>query len=45
MNDEVTSETLSFSSREKDKITFGEKQSFSPNETTHTKYVFLPCTA
>jgi hypothetical protein len=35
-------ETLSFSSKEKDKITFGEKQSFSPNETTHTKYEFLP---
>jgi hypothetical protein len=35
-------ETLSFSSKEKDKITFGKKQSFFPNETTHTKYEFLP---
>ena len=26
-------ETLSFSSKEKDKITFGKKQSFFPNET------------
>jgi hypothetical protein len=35
-------ETLSFSSKEKDKITFGEKQRFFPNETTHIKYEFLP---
>ena len=35
-------ETLSFSLKEKDKITLGKKQSFSPNETTHTKYEFLP---
>jgi len=30
---EVCIETLSFSSKEKDKITFGKKQSFFPNET------------
>jgi hypothetical protein len=30
-------ETLTFSSQEKDKITLGKKQSFFPNETTHTK--------
>jgi hypothetical protein len=35
-------ETLSFSSKEKNKITFGKKQSFFPNETTHIKYEFLP---
>jgi hypothetical protein len=29
-----TDETLSFSSKEKDKITFGKKQSFFPNETS-----------
>jgi hypothetical protein len=38
----VIYETLSFSLKEKDKITFEEKQSFSSNETTHTKYEFLP---
>jgi hypothetical protein len=37
-----SNETLSFSSKEKDKITFEKKQSFFPNETTHTKYEFLP---
>ena len=35
-------ETLSFSLKEKDKITLEKKQSFFPNETTHTKYEFLP---
>jgi hypothetical protein len=39
---EVCNETLSFSSKEKDKITFGKKQRFFTNETTHTKYEFLP---
>ena len=42
-SDEIN-ETLSFSSKEKDKITLGEKQSFSPNETTRSKNEFLPCT-
>ena len=37
-------ETLSFSLKEKDKITFGEKQSFPPNETTHTQYPFIHLT-
>ena len=35
-------ETLPFSSKEKDKITLGEKLSFSPNETTRSKNEFLP---
>jgi len=38
-------ETLSFSSKEKDKITLGKKQSFSPNETTLSEREFLPFTA
>jgi len=42
LNTKQCNETLSFSSKEKDKITFGKKQSFFPNETTHTKYEFLP---
>jgi len=32
-------ETLYFSSREKDKITFGKKQSFFPNETQRWFYI------
>ena len=31
----VLHETLFFSSKEKDKITFGKKQSFFPNETVN----------
>ena len=38
-------ETLSFSSKEKDKITLGKKQSFFPNETTLSEREFLPYTA
>ena len=41
----IINETLPFSSKEKDKITLGEKQSFPPNETTRSKNEFLPCTA
>jgi hypothetical protein len=41
-NNAITIETLSFSSKEKDKITLGEKQSFPPNETTRSKNEFLP---
>jgi uncharacterized protein YchJ len=32
-------ETLYFSSKEKDKITFGKKQSFFPNETQRWFYI------
>jgi hypothetical protein len=34
-------ETLSFSSKEKDKITFGKKQSFFPNETIILIYLLF----
>lgn len=37
---EYPNETLPFSSKEKDKITLGEKQSFSPNETTAIKQLY-----
>ena len=36
-------ETLSFSSKEKDKITLGKKQSFFPNETLFNLYRSLLC--